>query len=80
MQQAVEARYSVKASVFKPVNVATRAEFVARFGDCEVMPHADFDFASKVEPYTRGLKELGKEVLITGRRCDQVRLNVHRKM
>ena len=37
------------------------------------MAHArhDFDMLSKVEPFQRALNELGKEVMITGRRMDQ---------
>ena len=68
---AVQDKYGKRAAVFKPAKAATRAEFVAAYGDCEVMNHADFDLASKVEPYTRGLAALGRDILITGRRGDQ---------
>lgn len=68
---AVQAKYGKKASGFKPAGCETRADFVAKFGDCEVINHADFDLHSKVEPYKRGLDAMGTKVLITGRRCDQ---------
>jgi sulfate adenylyltransferase len=67
----VQAKYGKTASVFRPVGCATRADFVARYGDCEVINHADFDLHSKVEPYKRGLEALKSSVLITGRRSDQ---------
>lgn len=71
VKAAVEAKYGKPARVFKPAGCETRADFEARYGHCEALNHADFDLHSKVEPYTRGLKELGKDVLITGRRSDQ---------
>lgn len=67
----MEARYGKKIDWFKPVGCETRADFEAKHGVAGKLSHADFDLHSKVEPYTRGLKELGKEVLITGRRMDQ---------
>ena len=67
----VQAKYGKRAAEYKPADVSTRAEFVARYGDAETMNHADFDLHSKVEPYLRGLKALGRDILITGRRMDQ---------
>jgi len=68
---AVQARYGVAAALYKPVGCATRADFEARHGSAETLNHADFDLHSKVEPYQRGLKALGKDILVTGRRSDQ---------
>lgn len=69
---AVEARYGKKISWFKPAGCTTRAEFEAAHGGPALsMNHADFDLHSKVEPYSTGLKALGRELLITGRRSDQ---------
>lgn len=68
---AMEARYGKRIEWFKPTGCETRADFEARHGFAGKLSHADFDLHSKVEPYTRGLKALGKEVLITGRRMDQ---------
>merc|ERR1719436_759382 len=42
-----------------------------KYGDCEEMDSADFDFVSKVEPFQRALSECSKDILITGRRMDQ---------
>jgi phosphoadenosine phosphosulfate reductase len=69
--ERVQKAYNKKAAVYLPAEVSTRAEFVAKYGDAEVMNHADFDLHSKVEPYTRGLAALGRDILITGRRSDQ---------
>jgi len=69
--QLVQAKYGKKAHRTLPSGCATRADFVARHGDCEAINHADFDYHSKVEPYKRGLEELKTSVLITGRRSDQ---------
>jgi sulfate adenylyltransferase len=69
--EAVQAAYGKRATILKPAGVSTTAEFVAKYGDAEAMNHADFDYASKVEPYSRGLAALGKQVLVTGRRMDQ---------
>jgi len=67
----VEATYG-KAALWKAVaDVSTRAEFNAKYGDCEEMDTADFDFVSKVEPFQRALAECSKDILITGRRMDQ---------
>lgn len=67
----VQKKYNKPAHWVKPLGVSTRAEFVSKYGDAELINHADFDLHSKVEPYQRGLKELGKDILITGRRMDQ---------
>lgn len=60
-----------QALITKPKNAENRDEFVKVYGDCEVMPNADFEYASKVEPFGRGLTLSQKEILITGRRADQ---------
>merc|ERR1719221_629280 len=68
--EQVEAKYSKKA-LWKTVDgVTTREEFNAKYGDCEEMDSADFDFVSKVEPFQRALSECNKDILITGRRMD----------
>jgi sulfate adenylyltransferase len=54
-----------------PADCTTRDEFEAKYGDCEELDSADFDFVSKVEPFQRALKEANKDILITGRRMDQ---------
>ena len=41
----------------------SRAAFERAHGECLAMDHADFDQWSKVEPFSRGLAELGKRVL-----------------
>lgn len=69
--KAVQSKYNKPAAVYKPLGLNTREDFVQKYGDAEVINHADFDLYSKVEPYQRGLKELKKEYLITGRRMDQ---------
>ena len=68
---AVQAKYGIKAAFHKPIGCETRADFERLHGHAEKLNHADFDLHSKVEPYQRGLKELGKEILVTGRRSDQ---------
>ncbi|OLQ13597.1 Sulfate adenylyltransferase [Symbiodinium microadriaticum] len=54
---------------------AKQDEFIAKYGDCEELDSADFDFVSKaksaVEPFQRALEECEKDILITGRRMDQ---------
>jgi len=67
----VEAKYG-KPALWKVVaDVSTLEEFNAKYGDCEEMDTADFDFVSKVEPFQRALAECNKDILITGRRMDQ---------
>jgi len=67
----VQKKYGKNASSFKPLGCLTREDFIAKYGDCEELNHAEFDLHSKVEPYKRGLDAVGTKVLITGRRCDQ---------
>jgi len=67
----VQQKYGKNALWKLPDGVTTRAEFEAKYGDCESMDHADFDFVSKVEPFQRALAECNKDILITGRRMDQ---------
>ncbi len=68
----VQEKYKIRARFFKPLGCETRADFErVHGGTAETINHADFDLHSKVEPYQRGLKELGKEILVTGRRSDQ---------
>eukprot|EP00434_Breviolum_minutum_P009458 symbB.v1.2.008330.t1/scaffold520.1/size192860/13 len=67
----VETKYGKKAMWKMPAGVTTRDEFIAKYGDCEEMDSADFDFVSKVEPFQRALTECNKDILITGRRMDQ---------
>ena len=69
--ERVQRRYGKRAAVFRPLGLETRADFVAKYGEAEAMPNADFDLHSKVEPYGRGLLQLNKTHLITGRRMDQ---------
>lgn len=68
---AVQTKYAKEAVVFKPVGCETRADFERLYGHCEEISHADFDLHSKVEPFQRALRELEKDILITGRRMDQ---------
>ncbi len=68
---AVQAKYKKTAKIYKPKGLSTRADFNAKYGDCESLNHADFDLYSKVEPFQRALDELNKDILITGRRMDQ---------
>ncbi|CAK9027268.1 unnamed protein product [Durusdinium trenchii] len=67
----VEAKYGKNAMWKMPAGVTTTEEFIAKYGDCEEMDSADFDFVSKVEPFQRALTECQKDILITGRRMDQ---------
>ncbi|CAE8631220.1 unnamed protein product [Polarella glacialis] len=67
----VEEKYGKKALWKAPNGVITLEEFMAKYGDCEELDSADFDFVSKVEPFQRALTECEKDVLITGRRMDQ---------
>lgn len=64
-------KYGKPAAVFKPLGCETKADFLAKFGDAEVLSHDQFDYDSKIEPYKRALEALGREILITGRRADQ---------
>ncbi len=75
--RAIQARYGKQAAIYLPDGISTREEFVTKHGDCEKMNHADFDMYSKVEPFQRALNELGKQVMITGRRMDQGSQRVH---
>ena len=68
---AVQFKYNKTAAVFKPLGCETKADFLAKFGDAEVLSHDQFDYDSKIEPYKRALEALGREILITGRRADQ---------
>merc|ERR1719499_168936 len=67
----VQEKYAKQALWKMPQGVSTREEFEAKYGDCEEMDTADFDFVSKVEPFQRALQECSKDILITGRRMDQ---------
>jgi sulfate adenylyltransferase len=67
----VEQKYGKQALWKTPNGVSTLAEFQAKYGDCEELDSADFDFVSKVEPFQRALAECQKDILITGRRMDQ---------
>jgi sulfate adenylyltransferase len=69
--ELVQKRYGKQALVNLPDGVASHDEFEAKYGDCEDMDVADFDFVSKVEPFQRALQECNKDILITGRRMDQ---------
>ena len=68
---AVEQKYGKPARWFKPLGCETQADFDERFGHCEAIGHADFDFHSKIEPFNRAMDEVGKDIVITGRRKDQ---------
>lgn len=67
----VQKKYAKQASLFYPEGCRTVEQFLEVYGDCEKMDVAEFEYASKVEPFTRGLNESGKQILITGRRMDQ---------
>eukprot|EP00929_Paragymnodinium_shiwhaense_P043578 TRINITY_DN223_c0_g1_i5.p1 TRINITY_DN223_c0_g1~~TRINITY_DN223_c0_g1_i5.p1 ORF type:complete len:686 (-),score=217.67 TRINITY_DN223_c0_g1_i5:133-2190(-) len=67
----VQEKYGKQALVKLPADCTTTAEFEAMYGNCEEIDSADFDFASKVEPFQRALAEANKDILITGRRMDQ---------
>lgn len=67
----VQQKYGKEALWKMPDGVTTRDQFEQKYGDCEEMDHADFDFVSKVEPFQRALAECNKDILITGRRMDQ---------
>jgi len=67
----VQEKYGKQALWKMPADVKTLEEFELRYGDCETMDSADFDFVSKVEPFQRALLECKKDILITGRRMDQ---------
>ncbi|CAE6931243.1 sA, partial [Symbiodinium sp. CCMP2456] len=58
----VEEKYAKKAMWKMPKGITTKDEFIAKYGDCEELDSADFDFVSK---------ECEKDILITGRRMDQ---------
>jgi len=67
----VQEKYGKQALWKAPEGVTSRDEFEQKYGDCEEMDTADFDFVSKVEPFQRALSECNKDILITGRRMDQ---------
>merc|ERR1719287_237146 len=67
----VQKKYGKKALWKAPADVTNLEEFNTKYGDCEEMDSADFDFVSKVEPFQRALAECNKDILITGRRMDQ---------
>jgi len=75
----VQQKYKKDAMWKLPPDVKNIEEFVAKYGDAEEMDSADFDFASKVEPFQRALQECQKDILITGRRMDQAaqRIDLH---
>jgi 3'-phosphoadenosine 5'-phosphosulfate sulfotransferase (PAPS reductase)/FAD synthetase len=68
---AVQRAYGKQAAVFKPLGVETKAEYINKYGDAELISHDKFDYDSKIEPYKRALEALGRDILITGRRADQ---------
>ena len=45
---AVQDKYGKRATIYKPLGVSTRAEFDAKYGNCETLDHAEFDLHSKV--------------------------------
>jgi len=57
-----------------PLSHFSQEDFIRQYGDARVISHADFDKYSKIEPFERALKDGEKEILITGRRADQVEL------
>jgi len=67
----VQEKYGKQALWKLPADVTSLEEFQLKYGDCEEMDSADFDFVSKVEPFQRALSECQKDILITGRRMDQ---------
>eukprot|EP01121_Diplochlamys_sp_Union-15-3_P006738 TRINITY_DN1724_c0_g1_i2.p1 TRINITY_DN1724_c0_g1~~TRINITY_DN1724_c0_g1_i2.p1 ORF type:complete len:684 (-),score=155.42 TRINITY_DN1724_c0_g1_i2:48-1796(-) len=67
----MEKKYKKEIPRFYPLNCKTRDDFIRLYGNAEEIPHADFDYHSKVEPFERGLKSFNKKILITGRRIDQ---------
>ncbi|KNC80433.1 hypothetical protein SARC_07204 [Sphaeroforma arctica JP610] len=67
----MEAKYNFKAVIRKPEGCNTKEEFEAKFGNHATLSYDDFDKHSKIDPLVNALNEVGKEVSITGRRCDQ---------
>ena len=57
--------------MYKPIGLETTEDFERVHGHREAISHADFDQHSKVEPFNRVLADVGKKILITGRRRDQ---------
>jgi len=70
LMDRMQAKYGKKAGVYKPIGLESREDFDRTHGHCESISHADFDQHSKVEPFNRALAEVGRDILITGRRRD----------
>jgi phosphoadenosine phosphosulfate reductase len=68
----MEKKYNFKAHVYKPRNCETIEDFNRLYGTHEKLSHADFDQHSKIDPLQKAFEDLNKQVLITGRRADQV--------
>ncbi|KAL1529890.1 hypothetical protein AB1Y20_000819 [Prymnesium parvum] len=75
----VEKKYNFKAEVFGPVGLSSPrnlspenfAEFDKKYGaDLWKEDIEQYDKVCKVEPFQRGLKELGTDIMINGRRRD----------
>jgi phosphoadenosine phosphosulfate reductase len=70
--QKTTAHYNLNLKTYKTLEVNSREEFAARYG--EVLWDTDiaqFHNITKIEPLHRGLEELGTIAWITGRRRDQ---------
>lgn len=70
--EKVKQRYNPTLHVYTPQGVATEQEFTAKHGDSlwETNDHL-YDYLVKVEPSQRAYKELGVQVVLTGRRKSQ---------
>jgi len=71
LAEEIQTKYRKPAIITKPSECLTREDFKKKFGDCETMNSAEFDYHSKVEPFQRGLDLAKKTITITGRRADQ---------
>lgn len=70
--EQVQTAYTLNLAVYKIPEIATRAEFAARFGDALWEKDIkQFHHLTKIEPLQRGLNELNTVAWITGRRRDQ---------
>mmetsp|Transcript_18067 Transcript_18067/g.55579 ORF Transcript_18067/g.55579 Transcript_18067/m.55579 type:complete len:428 (-) Transcript_18067:46-1329(-) len=68
---SLEKKYKFKAEVFGPADCEDKDVYLKKFGDkLWVADVEQYDKICKVEPFQRGLKTLGTDVMINGRRRD----------
>lgn len=70
--EKIKAKYNPTLHIYKPLDTENEQEFAAKHGDTLWESNEDlYDFLVKVEPAQRAYRELGVNVVLTGRRKSQ---------